>query len=415
MKALVDSLIRNKIPLLLLALVVTLLALHHRRPDALINAQFWMEDGEIFFLESYKYGFLSFFIPYAEYVHVFPRTISIIGHYLVPILYIPLFYNILSLTTFLLTVVYIWFRGPDNKITALLMVFALTLLPVHNEVFMNITNQQWSLALVLLIPLCYKSHSKACSVFDACIVLIIGLTGPFSTIFYPIVVVSYYYMRDEFKEQPHLKFPFYTYTFAAFLQLALILFFPLERSAGKISFLHLVQASSQIFYQQFALLTTIKDFIYVKSSLTIFLGVMFLVIVFISTLLSFRYYLKTKKITPFVFLSAILLMFLSTIYGYRNNPEMVDPISTDRYFYISSVALFWALFYFIENKKYLQYTALTGFALIFFFKAEIIPVKIFRDMHWEKYVQKFEGKEPFEIPINPPDRGWIIKIVPKNN
>lgn len=63
----------------------------------------------------------------------------------------------------------------------------------------------------------------------------------------------------------------------------------------------------------------------------------------------------------------------------------------------------------------MQYVALIGFAVIFFFKDEIIPVKVFKNMHWEKYVQKFEGKEPFEIPINPPDKGWIIKIVPKNN
>ena len=106
-------------------------------------------------------------------------------------------------------------------------------------------------------------------------------------------------------------------------------------------------------------------------------------------------------------------MFIATMYGFRNNPDMIDPISTDRYFYIPSVVIFWTLFYFIESKKYLQYVGLFCFAIILVMKNSIIPVKIFREMHWEKYVDKFEGKEPFEIPINPPDKGWIIKVVPK--
>ncbi len=408
-----NNLKQGKIHWLLMALVISALMLHHRRPDALFNAQFWMEDGEVFFLDSYRVGFLSIFIPYAEYLHVFPRTISIIGHYLVPIGQLPLFYNIMSLTAFLLTIVYIWFRGPENKATSLLMILSMTMLPVYNEVFMNITNQQWSLAFILLMPLCYFKNSKFWSVLDACIILIVGLSGPFATIFFPIVLIRFYFLKDELMKTSHLKLPFIAYTFTACLQLALILFFPMERSSGQPGLMEMSRSAFELFYQQFAVLTVNTDIVFLKTNLSIVLGFSLFIGMLILEILTFRSLIKNKQSIPFVFISAGLLMFLSTIYGFRKNPGMLDPVSTDRYFYIPTITLFWAALHFIETKKYWQYFLLIGFAAIYFFKDRIIPVKVFKDMHWEKYIHKFDGKEPFEIPINPPDKGWIIKVIPK--
>ena len=409
----INKILNEKVYLLLLTLFITVIILDHRRPDALTNAQFWMEDGEIFFLDSYKKGFLSIFYPYAQYLHFFPRSISILGNYLIPVSHLPLFYNIASLITFLFTAVYIWLRGSENKITSILMIFTLTLLPIHNEVFMNITNQQWSLAFILLLPLAYQRKSKIWSVLDSFLILVAGLSGPFSVIFFPVVLIKYFFSRAQIKENHYLRFPFISFAFTACLQLISIFYHPMQRSIGDPDIKEFLLASIQLFYQHFAVLTSNPDWIYLKNPITYLLGITLFLGLFILWTATFDRNIQSNKFASFIFLSASFCIFLSTLYGFRNNPGMLDPITTDRYFYIPTIAFFWALFNYFEHKTYFLYCCILCFTFLFIFRNKVIPVKTFQDMEWKKYAGKFKKNDPFEIPINPPNRGWIIKVVPK--
>ena len=45
-----------------------------RRPDAILNPQFWAEDGSVFYAQAYNKGIInSLFLPYAGYLHAVPR------------------------------------------------------------------------------------------------------------------------------------------------------------------------------------------------------------------------------------------------------------------------------------------------------------------------------------------------------
>jgi hypothetical protein len=48
-----------------------------RRPDAVTNAQFWAEDGTIWFATAYDHGgFASLFVPYNGYLQTFSRLVA---------------------------------------------------------------------------------------------------------------------------------------------------------------------------------------------------------------------------------------------------------------------------------------------------------------------------------------------------
>src|SRR5215467_632304 len=50
-----------------------------RRPDAILNAQFWAEDGKFWFADAYNIGIRSLWIPEAGYFHIFPRLAAYVA------------------------------------------------------------------------------------------------------------------------------------------------------------------------------------------------------------------------------------------------------------------------------------------------------------------------------------------------
>ena len=72
------------------------LLLFARRPDALLNAQFWAEDGVIFFHSALLDGVHSLLVPYSGYVHVIPRLVAFAALAL-PFAFQPLAYDVAAL------------------------------------------------------------------------------------------------------------------------------------------------------------------------------------------------------------------------------------------------------------------------------------------------------------------------------
>ncbi len=50
-----------------------------RRPDALFSAQPWAEDGGVFLTQAISNSWGSLLIPYAGYLHTFPRLLAMIS------------------------------------------------------------------------------------------------------------------------------------------------------------------------------------------------------------------------------------------------------------------------------------------------------------------------------------------------
>ena len=145
---------------ILLILLATIITLFIRKTDAFTNPQFWNEDGVIFFLQQYNDGASALLQEYAGYLHLVPRLIALVADILIPYASIPAFYNYASLLITLIVVMSIFSpRFPmKNKI---LIALSISLIPHYaNEVFLNVTNLQWILSIMIIIML-FKEEPAA--------------------------------------------------------------------------------------------------------------------------------------------------------------------------------------------------------------------------------------------------------------
>ena len=69
-----------------------------RRPDALLNAQFWAEDGAFWYADAYNAGpWISLFQPENGYFQTISRLVAGIS-LLFPLRDAPLFFNVAAIT-----------------------------------------------------------------------------------------------------------------------------------------------------------------------------------------------------------------------------------------------------------------------------------------------------------------------------
>ena len=174
----------------MLGIAGLLLAVFSRCPDALLRARFWAEDGTVFYRDAHELGFLrSVFLPYSGYLHIFPRLIAGLSLSL-PLVLVPLLFSITSLAVQCLPAVYLCTPRMRN-IGPLRLRAMLAFLVVGNsmvtEVWSNLTNVQWNLALLsLLVLLSSAPQSRAGAGLDRIALSVAAVTGPFSIFLLPI-------------------------------------------------------------------------------------------------------------------------------------------------------------------------------------------------------------------------------------
>src|SRR5882672_7008724 len=114
-----------------------------RRPDALFHAQFWAEDGKIWYADAFNLGLIQPFPqPAAGYFHSFPRIAALVG-LLLPIAVVPLLFNCIAIVFQIIPVQFLlssrcceW--GSVNA--RALFAFLYLGLPNSQEMHANITN-----------------------------------------------------------------------------------------------------------------------------------------------------------------------------------------------------------------------------------------------------------------------------------
>jgi hypothetical protein len=160
------------------------------RLDAILNAQFYAEDGRVFFQDAYNHGWASALIhPYGGYFHAVPRLSAALA-LLVPLSFAPLLLNLIALGFEVLPVNLLlsarsaaWGRlGPRVLMAALYLG-----LPNCAEMFANITNVQCSLALIaFLLLIATPPRSAGCKLADGLFLALFGLSGPYCIFLLPI-------------------------------------------------------------------------------------------------------------------------------------------------------------------------------------------------------------------------------------
>jgi len=163
-----------------------------RRPDAVLHAQFWAEDGHVFFADAYNFGWWhALFRTYAGYFHAFPRLGAALS-LLVPLAFAPLVLNLIAICVEVLPVSLLlssrssaWGSLTFRSILA----GAYIVLPNGFEMHAFITDSQWLLAFAaFLLLVASEPLNTGERVFDLVILLVCGLSGPFCVFLTPIAL-----------------------------------------------------------------------------------------------------------------------------------------------------------------------------------------------------------------------------------
>jgi len=178
----------------LLLFFIALIILVSRRPDALFQPQFWAEDGTVFYANAYNLGGIrSLFLPLVGYFQTFPRLITA-GVQLFPLIWAPLICNLSAMVLQILPVNLII----SSRFSPFIPSFAIRLFiaflylakPSSYEIHANITNSQWHLALLACLVLAaMPSQFLVWKVFDVAVIILSGISGPFSIMLFPLAIL----------------------------------------------------------------------------------------------------------------------------------------------------------------------------------------------------------------------------------
>ena len=185
-----------------LVFIVAFAILLTRRPDAFFKAQFWAEDGAVWYSDAYNAGIIhSLFLPHAGYFQTISRLTASIAQFF-PLVYAPFIFNLTAIVIEILPVHLITSSRFSALIpslsTRLFLALLYLALPNSYEVHANITNAHWHLALVAcMVVLATPSRCLLWRVFDIGVTLLSALSGPFSLLLAPVAAMLWWLRRGK--------------------------------------------------------------------------------------------------------------------------------------------------------------------------------------------------------------------------
>ncbi len=152
----------------------------------LANPQFYIEDGQEFYLPAFLTGLHSIPRDYASYYHVIPRILSLVAAAF-PLCFGPLLLELLAIGVQSGVAAFLLSHRISGQLPSKIVRFGLAFFIVGNpnstELFANVAHSQWYLAILSLAILFSDRGRKTLSNLGDCIYLTLaGLTGPFAPI-----------------------------------------------------------------------------------------------------------------------------------------------------------------------------------------------------------------------------------------
>jgi len=172
-----------------------------RRPDALLNPQFYYEDGTVFYADAHNVGGLgTLLLPYRGYF-VMAQRLGALAALAVPLARAPLAFNLLAIAVEALPAVLLASRRyahvAPRRAARLALAFLYVALPGVWGLIATLTNAQWHLAaLALLVVLAAPATGLAWRAFDVAALVLSGLSGPMCFALVPIAAIVWYVRRD---------------------------------------------------------------------------------------------------------------------------------------------------------------------------------------------------------------------------
>ena len=355
----------------LLIFLLVLAALLYRRFDAFTRPQVWAEDYPIYFLQFEQYGFKALLMPYGGYLHFVPRLVAMFwGSFHANYLYIPVCYSISEFLITFFIAINIWatcsYLGVKHKIVyAVLFLY----LPVGSDIYMNLTNINWitSLYLINFLFTRYTDHTNKHYYLNLLALLIISLSGPFSTLLSPLVVIVMIIERKELNLRK-------------IAPLAMILI------GGIIQFIFIKFIDTGFYRGQPGPPEQYHLFVYI----------------FITR------YIKIHNKRRYILLCYAIITFCAYIKAYWPNESKVLALDNARYYFVPYTCLAWLMI--LAFDKIIK-PAYIGLYLLFFIVQHRYMRMILPDKQWKKQILEYYDGKRQEIDINP--EGWHFILPPK--
>ncbi|MBO3460385.1 hypothetical protein [Aetokthonos hydrillicola] len=179
--------------------ITAFVILMSRRPDALLNAQFWAEDGKYWYADAYNLGIHSLVLPSSGYFQTISRLLGAVVQFF-PLVWAPFIFNLTAIVIQILPVNLIASLRFSQLIpslhTRLFLGLLYLALPNSYEIHANITNAHWHLAiLACMVVLATPSSLFIWQAFDVGVILLSALSGPFAVLLMPIATALWWLRR----------------------------------------------------------------------------------------------------------------------------------------------------------------------------------------------------------------------------
>ena len=183
------------------AFLLAVLLIFSRRPDVLLNAQFYAEDGAVWFADAYNLGWLhSLLIPAGGYLNTIQRLVGGLT-LLFPFRDAPWLMNLAGVVLQALPAWFLltrrcsgWASLPVRVLQALIYVA----IPNSREVHVVLTNAQFHLALLaFLVAFATRPPNWRWRIFDVGVLVVNGLSGPFGIVLLPLVLAYWWRRRQK--------------------------------------------------------------------------------------------------------------------------------------------------------------------------------------------------------------------------
>jgi hypothetical protein len=383
-----------------------------RQPSALLHAQFFAEDGRVWFADAYNTGwFVSLFRSQDGYFQTLPRLAAALA-LLVPLRLAPLVMNLCGLLVQILPVLLLLsnrLSGWGSLGLRAALAFTYLALPNSRELNVSIEEAQWHLALAAcLLLLSPKPASRAWKIFDAVVLVLCGLTGPFAILLLPIAALRLWQCHDRFA-----RWALGILLVTAVLQSYALLLthrdnWPLGASvAGLIRIL-----SGQIFLGAIVG----SNYLGVRESLS-FLVVVVIAGVFVVTYCFVSASREWKLLLLFCFMvlaAALRRPFTPGLPPGSTSWGVLAGAVGIRYWFLPMVAFSWTIVWYLFSRerriRQVIGAALMAVMLIGWIRDWRIPPAT--DAHFASYAEAFSAAAPGTVVTIPiPPSGWSMRLV----
>lgn len=176
--------------LLFVAFVALLVS---RQPHVLTDANLWGDDGWSWYPDAYTIGIRCLAIPVNGYLNSVQRLVGLAVQPL-PLLWVPAVFAFIGLAAQALAASFLCSRRLDGygipRIARLAFAVAMLLLPNEIELYGNLTNAQWWLAVLAFEVVMASPPRRAWSwAFDLSVLALSGLSGPFALLLGPTALM----------------------------------------------------------------------------------------------------------------------------------------------------------------------------------------------------------------------------------